>query len=399
MQQTARDHEHRESRHAADEVRRFDERQRHVQLQQIGRLARQRRHAGNQQPRAGDEGERRQQQRRDRDCRATDRSGDAGAQFVACEQHGGCDQRQQVVDDAIQKERADDLLGRRASTACKQDHRFEHAQAARHVTQQSERHGHRVPREECRQADDARGQQEPQSGGGRGQIERGDHQLPDREIRRRQPHRPAIEQTDLASPCGGDDQRADREEQEKRDRAQHPARYVHERSDVPSAPEQSRRTERGHADDERARVEGGSLRDASCLDAGSRVQPHSHGATGQHAETDRVTQCVGDERSEQHSAATNLGARVAQRREVVAGEHEIAEHGREPRPQQIRRGLRRDLLHDLGVAHLAQQAAQRVEDERAEQKHDGADRPWTPLVPSACTFGRQALLLQQRERF
>ena len=94
-----------------------------------------------------------------------------------------------------------------------------------------------------------------------------------------------------------------------------------------------------------------------------------------------------------------LRARVAQRREVVAGEHEIAERGREPRRQQVRGGLRRDLLHDLGVADFAQQAAQRIENERAEHEHDGADRPRTPPAPAACTLGRQALLLQQRERF
>jgi hypothetical protein len=141
------------------------------------------------------------------------------------------------------------------------------------------------------------------------------------------------------------------------------------------------------------------LRDAPCLDACSCVQPHSHGAAGQHAETDRVTQCVCDERREHYSAPTNLGARVTQRREVVASEHEIAEHRSEPGPQQIRRGLRCNLLYDLGVPHLAQQAAQRIEEERAEHDHDGADRPRTPLAPSACIFGRQALLLQQRERF
>ena len=59
---------------------------------------------------------------------------------------------------------------------------LEHAQAAGHMTQQAQRDRHRIPREECGQADDVRWQQEPQRGRRRTEVESRNQQLADREI-------------------------------------------------------------------------------------------------------------------------------------------------------------------------------------------------------------------------
>src|SRR5688572_6496310 len=88
--------------------------------------------------------------------------------------------------------------------------------------------------------------------------------------------------------------------------ARKPARKSKQLGDIRRAPQQSPCAERRHANDERAGIECGSLRDAPGVDSRGRVQAHSHSPSREYTEADGVTERVCDERCEQNGAATNL---------------------------------------------------------------------------------------------
>ena len=162
-------------------------------------------------------------------------------------------------------------------------------------------------------------------------------------------------------------QEADQHQQHgRRQHAQHPAVRVQQRGDVVRAPEQADGAEEQHAQPEGGRVEDDDARHLRRLHPGRRVQPHAHDAARQGPQPDGVGQRVGHERRQQHRAAAHLGADVAQRGRVVAGERQVAEGGGQHGARDL--GARRgdDRRQHVGVVHLDQQAPQRDADHRGQ---------------------------------
>jgi hypothetical protein len=179
----------------------------------------------------------------------------------------------------------------------------------------------------------------------------------------------------------------ERKQHGRRQHAQNPAVHMKQGGDIVCAPQQPDRTEEQHAQAERRRIEDDHACDLRRLHPGRRIEAHAHDAAGQRPEPDRVRQRVRDERRQQHRAAANLRADVAQRRRVVARERKVAECRGQDGGRDLRRGCRDHRCHDVRIVHFGEQPLQRDADHRRQRQPQRGEQPGPQACPPFSRIG------------
>ena len=152
--QRAREHQEPEPDEAAGQVRELEHRERQEAVEVGQALIHRRRRPGEQEQRPGEEGEGAGDLRHHRGDVGTrqllgaHQARPLGGEFLATKEHRAEDQRREVVDRPVGKERAEHRLGGHVRHGEQYD-RLEHPDAAGHVTDDAGDHGGRVHAEEA----------------------------------------------------------------------------------------------------------------------------------------------------------------------------------------------------------------------------------------------------------
>lgn len=235
--QAAREQQQHHPDEAAQEVRQLDDRQRQQVLQpaqplQLGRCG-----AGEEQHGAGQEGGEGEDVRYERRHPGGDRAGGAlhadplAQQLVAAEQQGRGAQRQQVVDGAIEQQRAEHGRARCRGGREQQQHRgLEDAETGGHLAQESGGLRQQEDGEEAGEAEAGkRRQQHPERDAGERPIEGGDGRGAGGEGGRRQAKLPAAHREGRPPPRAEGEKGGDGEQQHGAERTARRERQVRRR--------------------------------------------------------------------------------------------------------------------------------------------------------------------------
>lgn len=243
-------------------------------------------------------------------------------------------ERSQIVDGAVDDQCAEDTI-RRKEGAEKDDHqRVEHAQSARHVTQlpgrlrDDERAGEREKPQSGRRriVRDRKREERVEDQRGRGPVAGGDDELGEREPRVR--HRNAPSPYSHRSAAAHDTQQhegADGREQERAGGAGRTRRHAQLPQHLRRLEHKRRTGDEHDADREDHAREGSRPSRVRCGQSPPSPQSIANGATGEGGKSQRLTQTIGDERSESRACPRHRLTHVGERQCVVRDEDGVGQ--------------------------------------------------------------------------
>src|SRR5579883_1544228 len=314
----------------------------------------------------------------------------APACFVRAEQGHGEDERRQIIDRPEQQQRGED---RAAFGGHGLQHRgFEHAEPARRMARDAEHAGEGIKRAERHEGEAMSFRQEDvERAGGGADVDYAKRRLPERQQRPGQPDAKE-DRLDAAladkSEIGGE-QRQNAEPEYLVDGDVEMIDLADRRrlADEADADHQAHAEPEGDAGDE------GETRHFPRREAGGSVNPVADRPGGDQREAQREGDCVAGEGGERGQPIGRLGAQMAQRQRIVAGQGEVAQAGQEEGAGDLvatGAGDRRPELPDVDPEKGAREEEERDGDddqaggdaEPMQQRlpaFEGGDEPFEPL--------------------
>ncbi len=334
-----RHHQERHADHAAEEVRRLEdpERQEARQGRQATRLRRRR--TREEQHHSGEEGEDREHLRRDQQRGVAEHGADprqamaVNADLVADQDREAGAQRQQVIDDAVEEQRGQDLLGSIELRELDQHHAFEDADASRHLAQHADELRRQEGAEEHAERWSACRQQRVEHGGGEHPVEHREPELREGQAERRDGELETAHAQWRQMDRGG--RQVSGRHRQQRDAgaaAQRPDpvpfdRRVRVEGQAP-APQSQQPEPIG------ARAEQNDAREVAGADAPARIEAVPHRRSGEQRQAGVVRDRDADEGRHRDAPAPDRLPDVEERELVVTGQHRIAGDAEDDRPQQ-----------------------------------------------------------------